>query len=74
MSGPLPSLTASQVVAALQRRGFVPHRQSGSHLVLRHPDGRRTTVPMHKARDLSKGTIRGILSDIGLTIDQLLAR
>jgi predicted RNA binding protein YcfA (HicA-like mRNA interferase family) len=54
--------------------GFVPQRQSGSHLVLRHPDGRWTTVPMHRARDLSKGTVRGILSDIGLTIDQLLAR
>lgn len=74
MSGPLPSLSARQIVAALQRCGFVQHRQSGSHLVLRHPDGRWTTVPMHKARAVSKGTLRGILHDTELTIDGLLAR
>lgn len=74
MSGPLPSLTASQVAAALRRRGFVPQRQSGSHLVLRHPDGRWTTVPMHRAKDLSKGTLRAILRETNLTVTELLAR
>ncbi|MFE9242830.1 type II toxin-antitoxin system HicA family toxin [Nocardiopsis sp. NPDC006938] len=29
--------------------------------MLRHPDGRGTTVPVHRGRDLAKGTLRGIL-------------
>jgi predicted RNA binding protein YcfA (HicA-like mRNA interferase family) len=71
MSGPLPSLTARQVLAVLRRRGFAPIRQSGSHLVLKHPDGRWTTVPQHKGRDLSKGTPRQILQETGLTVEDL---
>ena len=31
-------------------------RQSGSHIVLRHPDGRWTTVPIHRSKDVAKGT------------------
>jgi hypothetical protein len=38
---------------------------------MRHPDGRGTTVPVHGNRDLAKGTLRGILSDVGVTIEEL---
>jgi predicted RNA binding protein YcfA (HicA-like mRNA interferase family) len=38
---------------------------------MRHSDGRGTTVPVHGNRDLANGTLRGILNDIGMTIDQL---
>jgi predicted RNA binding protein YcfA (HicA-like mRNA interferase family) len=38
---------------------------------MRHPDGWGTTVPVHGNRDVAKGTLRSILSDVGLTIDQL---
>ena len=74
MSGPLPMLTAARVVAALRRRGFVPQPQNGSHLVLRHPDGCWTTVPMHRGKDLSKWALRAILRDTELSIDELMAR
>ena len=74
MSGPLPSLTPDQVLSTLRRRGFVVHRQSGSHIVLKHPDGRWTTVPMHRGEALSKGTLRAILRETELTIEELLAR
>lgn len=33
---------AREVLARLQRAGFVVKRQSGSHVILRHPDGRQT--------------------------------
>ena len=46
-------------------------RVSGSHYVMRHPDGRGATVPVHGNRDVAKGTLPGILNDVGLTIDQL---
>jgi len=38
---------------------------------MRHPDGRGTTVPVHAGRDLAKGTLRGILADTALTVDEL---
>ena len=37
---------AREVLSRLQRAGFVVKRQSGSHVVLRHPDGRQTYVAM----------------------------
>jgi hypothetical protein len=29
------------------------------------------TVPVHQRRDVAKGTLRGILSDIGMTAEEL---
>jgi len=41
---------AREVLARLQRAGFQVRRQSGSHVVLRHPDGRQTYVAVHTRR------------------------
>jgi len=68
---PFPSVSGIRVVRALERHGFKVARVSGSHHVMRHSDGRGTTVPVHGNRDLAKGTLRGILNDVGMTIDQL---
>jgi predicted RNA binding protein YcfA (HicA-like mRNA interferase family) len=57
---------AREVLARLQWAGFVIRRQSGSHVVLRHPDGRQTYVSMHTA-DIPTGTFRAILKQSGLT-------
>ena len=51
---------AREVRDKLLRAGFVLRRQSGSHLILRHPDGRQTYVSMHPG-DVPKGTFRAIL-------------
>jgi len=42
-----------------------------AHYILRHPDGRGTTVPVHQGRNVAKGTLRGILADIGMTVEEL---
>jgi predicted RNA binding protein YcfA (HicA-like mRNA interferase family) len=60
---------AREVVRRLERVGFVIRRQSGSHAVLRHPDGRQTYVAMHPG-DIPTGTFRAILKQAGLTPDQ----
>jgi predicted RNA binding protein YcfA (HicA-like mRNA interferase family) len=67
----LPTLTGHEVIAVLQRHGFVVVRQSGSHVILRHVDGRRTTVPVHAGRDLGRGLLRQIMRDAKLTVDDL---
>ncbi len=60
---------AREVLARLQRAGFIITRLSGSHAVLRHADGRQTYVAMHPG-DIPTGTFRSILKQSGLTEDQ----
>lgn len=68
-----PVLKPREVVAILEKIGFVEARQKGSHKQYRHPDGRATTVPFHGSRDISPILLRQIVKDIGLTIDELLS-
>jgi predicted RNA binding protein YcfA (HicA-like mRNA interferase family) len=68
----LPSFNARQVISILMRRGFALDRQSGSHAVFIHPDGRRTTVPIHGKRDLGKGILYQIMRDAELTLDDMM--
>ena len=51
---------AREVRQKLLKAGFQIRRQSGSHLVLRHADGRQTYVAMHPG-DIPQGTLRAIL-------------
>ena len=65
--GNIPILKPREVVAILERLGFVEIRQRGSHKQFRHPDGRVTTVPCHKGRDISPILLWQIARDIGMT-------
>jgi predicted RNA binding protein YcfA (HicA-like mRNA interferase family) len=60
---------AKEVLRRLESAGFTVRRQSGSHKVLRHPDGRQTYVPMHPG-DVPSGTFRSILRQAGLTEEE----
>ena len=62
----LPSVTGDEVRRALGRGGFVVTRIRGSHNVLKHPDGRWTTVPIHRGRDIDKSLLRTILREAGI--------
>ena len=68
----IPILKPQEVVRILEKIGFVEVRQKGSHKQFRHHDGRGTTVPFHKGRDISPRLLRQIASDIGLTIEEFL--
>ena len=58
--------TPREVLAKLKRAGFEEVRQTGSHLFLRHADGRLTFVAMHRG-DIPQGTLRKILKQAHLT-------
>ncbi len=68
----IPVLKPQQVVRILENLGFREVRQKGSHKQFRHEDGRATTVPFHKGRDISPRLLRQIASDINLTVEELL--
>lgn len=65
-------LKPSEVIRLLTNLDFVEVRQRGSHKQFRHADGRTTTVPFHKGRDISPILLRQIAKDIGFTVDELL--
>ncbi len=69
--GRLPALTPRAVIAALEKAGFAVHHVTGSHHILRHKSNvaLRVTVPFH-GRDLKTGTLRRIIKDAGLTVDE----
>ncbi|MGQ0839400.1 type II toxin-antitoxin system HicA family toxin [Actinokineospora sp.] len=68
MSPALSHLSGKQVVAALERAGFEHVSTKGSHAKLRHPDGQRTIVPLH--RTVARGTLASILLQAGLTTQE----
>lgn len=59
-----------EVKRVLEKSGFSCIRQSGSHAVYHHADGRWTTVPVHKGKDLGKGILRKILKDAKISVDE----
>jgi predicted RNA binding protein YcfA (HicA-like mRNA interferase family) len=66
----MPVLKARELIRILKRMGFQLLRKSrGSHWQFQHPDGRRTTVPVHKGRDIGPGLLSKILRDIEMEAD-----
>lgn len=72
--GQLPVSNGKDVVRALMKARFVVDRIVGSHHVLALPgDPTRTvTVPVHAGRDLKPGTLRSIIRQAGLSVEQFI--
>jgi predicted RNA binding protein YcfA (HicA-like mRNA interferase family) len=67
---PLPVVSGRECVNALQKAGFKIQRQTGSHVILQK--GTKTvSVPNHKT--LKRGTLRNILRQADLTVDEFMA-
>ena len=71
MSPRLPVVAGGDVVRALGRAGFREISQRGSHVKLRNAGGRTAIVPLH--RELAPGTLRSILRQAGLSVDDFVA-
>jgi len=70
----LPIVDARTMERVLLALGFVAVRQKGSHVFYRHPDGRTTTLPHHRGRDLARPLIREILREIELSPEEFQRR
>jgi len=72
MSKP-PAVRDRQVVRVAESIGFLLDRQRGSHAIYyRESDRRRVVIPIHAGKDLKPGTLRGIIADMGLTMDEFI--
>ena len=68
----LPVVSGREVIRALGKFGDQVDHQTGSHAILRQVNEphRRITVPNHK--EIAKGTLRAILNEVGLTVEEFL--
>ena len=57
---------AKELLRFLTSHGYRRVRQTGSHLILSHPERSLLVIPIH-ARDLPKGLFLKILKDAGFT-------
>ncbi len=66
----LPVCSGQDAIRAFQKVGYQLDHQTGSHMILRHPQMRRLTVPNH--RELAKGTLRALIREAGLTKEEFV--
>jgi predicted RNA binding protein YcfA (HicA-like mRNA interferase family) len=64
--------SAKKVIKALSKLGFKVARTHGSHVVLKHPDGRLTVVPVHPKEEIGTGLLCKIIKDTGLSKEEFV--
>lgn len=72
MNGKLPLLEAKELIKILNKMGFEVVRQKGSHIYMKHKDGRCTVVPLHSGRDIGRGLLKRILNEIDVSREEFL--
>ncbi len=71
MSG-LPVISGMQAIKTFSKAGWLPHRQVGSHVVLRK-EGSKVTLTVPKHKELKPGLLRNLIKASGLTVEEFEA-
>jgi predicted RNA binding protein YcfA (HicA-like mRNA interferase family) len=66
----LPLLSGRQVIAGLTRLGFVEIHRKGSHVKMKHADGRVIVFPFRD--EVDRYTLKGALRDASVEIEDFL--
>ena len=70
----LPVISGRQCCAALAKAGFAMVRQKGSHVVMQKKlENTTITVPVPDHKELAAGTLRSIIRQAGLTVEEFVA-
>ena len=69
--GTLGNISSSAAMKAFEKLGWELDRQRGSHQVLTKVGARNLVIPMRN--EMRQGTLRNLIRDAGLTIDEFLA-
>jgi predicted RNA binding protein YcfA (HicA-like mRNA interferase family) len=64
--------SAKKIIKALSELGFKIVRTHGSHVVLKHADGRLTVVPVHPGENIGTGLLYKIIKDTGLSKEEFM--
>jgi predicted RNA binding protein YcfA (HicA-like mRNA interferase family) len=63
---------AKKIIKLLSTLGFVVVQKRGSHVVMKHPDGRITVIPVHAGEEISRGLLMKIMEDTGFSKEEFL--
>jgi predicted RNA binding protein YcfA (HicA-like mRNA interferase family) len=66
----LPNIKGKQLLKILKRIGYYLDHIQGSHHILRCSDGKKTTIPIHGNKEIPKGTLLGILTDLNISKEE----
>jgi predicted RNA binding protein YcfA (HicA-like mRNA interferase family) len=66
----LPLLSGRQVVKTLERLGFVETHRKGSHVKMKHSDGRLIVFPYHD--EVDRFTLKGALRDAEIDLNEFV--
>ena len=71
----MPKLTGKELGKIIEKFGFIYSHTTGSHMLYKHPDGRRTTIPYHSGEEIGPGLLNKIIKkDLGITREEFLSR
>ena len=69
----LPRLTGKELAKIVEKFGFIYSHTTGSHMMYKHPDGRRTTIPHHAGEEIGPGLLNKIIKrDLRITREEFL--
>ena len=66
----LLQISGKDLCKILEKLGFEKIQGKGSHVRFKHPDGRRTVIPIHGNEKVGKGLLREILKQIKLSREE----
>jgi predicted RNA binding protein YcfA (HicA-like mRNA interferase family) len=66
----IPIISGKDAIRALGKLGYTFARQRGSHVRLKHPNRAPATIPI--AAELSLKTVKSIITQASLTVDEFL--
>lgn len=68
----LKPLPADKVIKILDKLGFKIIRKKGSHVILKHSNGRIIVIPVHKGEEIGRGLLRKIIKDANISKDEFM--
>jgi len=67
----LPVVSGNDLVKVFKKIGFILISQRGTHIKMKHPDGRIVIIPNHKT--IKKGTLKkGTLNPLSISVAELI--
>ncbi len=66
----IPRIASDKIIRLLKKKGFVPVRQSGSHILFKNEEGTRINVPHHSGKILHPKLVKSIMEDAEIAPDE----
>ena len=68
----VPVIKAGELIRVLNKLGFFKFHQVGSHVQFKNRQGIKITVPTHIGKDIGRKTLKGIIDDIDITVEEFV--